>query len=100
MGGLEWLKYISEFVGMLVIVILFLRYLKESAITVRKQTEGYINTLTEIGQDCHIMSRENQKNYQQQMETLMQQHHDDSRSLNDTLTELTVEVRALNGGRK
>ena len=42
------------------------------------------------------MSRESQKNYQDQMNALVERGHEDSIAITKALTELCVEVRTLN----
>ncbi len=91
---LDWIQ-LAERIGQVVIVVLFLRFIKESKATEREHSEAHIKQLTDIGKECHSLSRESQARYQEQMGALMDRWHEDNKGVSLAIKELSIEVRAL-----
>jgi len=95
-GWIQVGELLGQLVALVFVVVIFLKFMERMAEAERKRTAGYIDELGNIGKDCHTMSRENQKLFQDQLAVLIQQGHDDSVRITNTLAELTLEIKTMN----
>ncbi len=89
-------ELLGQLLAYIIVVVLFLKYMSKNSEGEQKQVQHYIDELTEVGKECHLMSRQSQKLYQDQMDLVIQRSHDDTMRITEALTSLTAEVRTLN----